>query len=274
MHRYGDNLEKAKCFVCGLHLNVINHGVNNKSVVTDRFFKAAHKALFENKQDGKPSQAFVYANETRKIPEHILRCSDVGVIPVSYDVRKENKDLISDLNKRIEEETYAEKKEKLQTKLENLEDFIKKLQKFIRDNWDRLTFFYRDENGLITQIKTRKPYIDTKTFRILKVQSKAGIFNQGVFSADELSKVKSYKKIRKGLIVVEGEFDQLSLAAQLHKMDKPIDVCALGGANGDIDTAMKISAERVCILHDNDEAGRKVLEKSKRNSYCFRINNT
>lgn len=263
--RYGDNLEKAKCFVCGLHLNlnVINHGVDNKSVVTDRFFKAAHKGLFENKQDGKPCQAFIYANETRKIPEHILRRSDVGVIPASYDVRKENEDLISDLNKRIDEETDAEKKEKLQAKLENLEDFIEKLQKFIRDNWDRLTFFYRDENGLITQIKTRKPYTDTKTFQILKVQSKAGIFNQGVFSDDELTKVKSYKKIRKGLIVVEGEFDQLTLAAQLYRMNKPIDVCALGGANGDINTAMKISAERVCILHDNDEAGRKVLEKAK-----------
>lgn len=168
--RYGDNLEKAKCFVCGLHLNldVINHGADNKSVVADRFFKAAHKGLFENKQDGKPCQAFVYENQIRKIPEHILRRSDVGVIPASYDVRKENEDLISDLNKRIEEETDAEKKEKLQTKLENLEDFIKKLQKFIRDNWDRLTFFYRDENGLITQIKTRKPYIDTKTFSNIK----------------------------------------------------------------------------------------------------------
>ena len=265
MHRYGDNLEKAKCFVCGLHLNLntINHGVDNKSVVIDRFFKAAHKGLFENKQDGKPCQAFVYANQIRKIPEHILRRSDVGVIPASYDVRKENEDLIADFNKRIEEETDAEKKERLQTELKNLEDFIEKLQKFIRDNWDRLIFFYRDENGLITQIKTRKPYIDTKTFQILKVQNKAGVFNQGVFSDDELTKVKSYKKMRKGLIVVEGEFDQLSLATQLYRMNKPIDVCALGGANGDIDTAMKISAERVCILHDNDEAGRKVLEKAK-----------
>ena len=74
MHRYGDNLEKAKCFVCGLHLNLntINHGVDNKSVVIDRFFKAAHKGLFENKQDGKPCQAFVYANQIRKIPEHIF----------------------------------------------------------------------------------------------------------------------------------------------------------------------------------------------------------
>ena len=265
MHRYGDNLEKAKCFSCGLHLNlnVINHGVDYTSIVADRFFEATHKSLFENKQDGKPCQAFVYANETRKIPENILRRSDVGVIPANYDVNKVNEDLIADLNKKIEEETDVGKKEKLQTKLENLEDFIEKLQKFLRDNWDRLIFFYRDENGLITQIKTRKPYIDTKTFQILKVQNKSGVFNQGVFSDDELSKVKSYKKMRKGLIVVEGEFDQLSLATQLHRMDKPIDVCALGGANGDLETAMKIRAERVCILHDNDKAGKTVLDKAK-----------
>lgn len=56
MHRYGDNLEKAKCFRCGLHLNlnVINHGVNYTSIVAERFFEITHKALFENKQDGKP----------------------------------------------------------------------------------------------------------------------------------------------------------------------------------------------------------------------------
>ena len=119
MHRYGDNLEKAKCFSCGLHLNLntINYGVDYVSTIMDRFFEASHKALFENKQDGKPCQAFVYANETRKIPEHILRRSDVGVIPANYDVNKVNEDLIADLNKKIEEEADAEKKEKLQTKL-------------------------------------------------------------------------------------------------------------------------------------------------------------
>ena len=42
MHRYGDNLEKAKCFSCGLHLNldVINHGVDYNSIVAERFFEA------------------------------------------------------------------------------------------------------------------------------------------------------------------------------------------------------------------------------------------
>lgn len=206
LNLYGVDFKKGKCFhpSCGIHfnLNIINHDVDEIIIVADRFFKAAHKLLFESKQDGKPCQAFVYANETRKISEHILRRSDVGVIPVNYDFRKENEDLIEELNKKIDEEINADKKEKLQTKLENLEDFIEKLQKFIRDNWDRLIFFYRDENGLITQIKTRKPYIDTKTFQILKVQNKSGVFNQGVFSDDELSKVKSYKKCAKTLLLL------------------------------------------------------------------------
>lgn len=69
--------------------------------------------------------------------------------------------------------------------------------------------------------------------------------------------------MRKDLIVVEGEFDQLSLVTKLHRMNKPIDVCALGGATGDLATAMKIQAERVCILYDNDEAGKTVLDKAK-----------
>lgn len=140
-------------------------------------------------------------------------------------------------------------------------EFIIKLQKFINNNYNRLLFLYRDEKELITQIKTRKPYIDTKTFQILKVQSKAGIFNARLLSPDEFT-TKKHKNLVEKMIIVEGEFDQLAFATWALHNTLPIQSCALGGANGDIETALKIS-EKHCILYDNDDAGKNVLERAK-----------
>ena len=72
-------------------------------------------------------------------------------------------------------------------------EFLNKLQKIINDNYNRLVLFYRDEKELITQFKTRNPHADTKTFQIIKVQTRAGIFNARLFSPDELAS-KKHKK--------------------------------------------------------------------------------
>ena len=262
---YGEDLNKAKCFhpSCGLHLNlnIINGSVDYKNIVAEKFALKAHEHLFTKDQCGQPIQPFIYANKMRKISENILRRSDIGAIPLDYDVKKENDDLINELEQKIQYESDAEKKEKLQNKLNELLEFIIKLQKFINNNYNRLIFLYRDEKELITQIKTRKPYIDTKTFQILKVQSKAGIFNARLLSPDEFT-TKKHKNLVEKMIIVEGEFDQLAFATWALHNTLPIQSCALGGANGDIETALKIS-EKHCILYDNDEAGKNVLERAK-----------
>ena len=262
---YGNDLNKAKCFhpTCGLYLNlsVINGNVDYKIIVAERFTKKAHEHLFTKDQSGQSIQPFIYANKMRKISENILRRSDVGAIPLDYDVKNENGDLINELEQKIKDEADTEKKEKLQNRLNELLEFLIKLQKFINDNYNRLVFFYRDEKELITQFKTRKPYIDTKTFQILKVQSKVGIFNARLFSPDELIS-KTNKKLAEKMLIVEGEFDQLTFASWGLKNLIPIQSCALGGANGDIETALKLS-EKQCILYDNDEAGISVLERAK-----------
>ena len=260
-----EDYKKAKCFhpSCGLHLNlnVINGNVDYRIVVADRLATKLHEYLFTQDQNGQPIQPFIYANKMRNIPENILRRSDVGAIPLDYDVKKENEYLIKELEEKISEESDAKKKEKLQTKLNELLEFIIELQKFINNNYNRLVFFYRDERELITQFKTRKPYADTKTFQIIKVQSKTGIFNARLFSPDELSS-KKHKKLAERMLVVEGEFDQLTFASWDLKYLIPIQSCALGGANGDIETALKLS-DKPCIFYDNDEAGKSVLEKAK-----------
>ena len=262
---YGDDLNKAKCFHpnCGLHLNlnIINGNVDYRIIVADRFARKAHEHLFTKDQSGQPIQPFIYANKMRKISEDILRRSDVGANPVNYDVRAENEDLITEINKKIEKETNAKKKEELQTQLKSLEDFIEKLQKFLEDNYTYLVFFYRDKNELITQFKARKPYINTKTFRILKVQSKTGVFNFRLFSPNEPT-TKSHKKITGNMIIFEGEFDQLTFATWALHNALPIQSCALGGANGDTEIALKLS-EKPCLIYDNDDAGKNVLNKAK-----------
>lgn len=45
----------------------------------------------------------------------------------------------------------------------------------------------------------------------------------------------------------------------------------MGGATGDIDTALTIAKGNALIIHDNDEAGRKVLEKAKEKGTVYGI---
>lgn len=260
-----ENCKNAKCFHpnCGLHLNldVINGDVDYKIIAAERLAAEMHVHLFTQDQAGQPIQPYIYANKMRKIPETILRRSDIGAVPLDYDVKKENEDSIDELEQKINEESDAKKKEKFQNQLNELLEFIIELQKFINNNYNRLVFFYRDEKELITQFKTRKPYTDTKIFQIVKVRSKTGIFNARLFSPDELS-TKKHTKIAERMLIVEGEFDQLTFAAWAMNNVLPIQSCALGGANGDIETALKLS-DKPCIIYDNDEAGKNVLEKAK-----------
>lgn len=262
---YGEDLNKAKCFYpsCGLHLNldVLNGNVDYKIIAAERLAAEMHEYLFTQDQTGQSIQPYIYANKIRKIPETILKRSDVGAVPLDYDVKKENEDSIDELEQKINEESDAKKKEKFQNQLNELLEFIIELQKFVNNNYNRLVFFYRDEKELITQFKTRKPYTDTKAFQIVKVQSKTGIFNARMFSPDELS-TKKHTKIAERMLIVEGEFDQLTFAAWAMNNVLPIQSCALGGANGDIETALKLS-NKPCIIYDNDEAGKSVLEKAK-----------
>lgn len=262
---YGNNLEFGKCHHCNcglyLNLNVINGNVNYKSIVLERFKTNSHEYLFTKDQNEQPIQAFIYANQNRKISENILRRSDIGAIPLNYDVQKENEDIINELESKIDTESDIEKKEKSQTKLSELLNFLIKFQKFINDNYGKLAFFYRDEKELITQIKVRKPYTDTKNFQTFKESEKAGVFNTRLFSPDEMTKKKN-KKMAERIVILEGEFDQLTFATWAMNNVLPIQSCALGGANGDLETALKLS-EKTCLIYDNDNAGKAVLDRAK-----------
>ena len=113
-----EDCQKATCFHpnCALHLNlnVINGNVDYRIIAAERFATKAHEHLFAKDQTGQPIQPFIYANKMRNISENILMRSDIGAIPLDYDVKKENEDLISELEQKIKDESDTEKKEKLQ----------------------------------------------------------------------------------------------------------------------------------------------------------------
>ena len=71
---YGNNREFGKCHHCNcgryLNLNAINGNVNYKSIVLERFKSTSHEYLFTNDQNEQPIQAFIYANQNRKISEN------------------------------------------------------------------------------------------------------------------------------------------------------------------------------------------------------------
>lgn len=269
---YGDDLKQGKCFhpSCGLHLNLnkINYGTNYLNVILGRFFEASHDYFFSFTNQGKFHQPYIYAKDTRKIPYEILKMSDEGMVPADYNAEKENEDLIAEIKEKIDKETDPEQKEKYEKELKALSTFISNFQSNLNNSHDWFLTFYRDENNSFTQIKARKPY--SRDFKILiKIQDKTGVFNKNIFK--DMKKDAIPKKLQNKFCILEGEFDQLTFAVWCYENGLFFDSCALGGATGDIDTALTIAKGNALIIHDNDEAGRKVLEKAKEKGTVYGI---
>lgn len=267
-----DDLKQGKCFhpSCGLHLNLnkINYGTNYLNVILGRFFEASHDYFFKFTNQDTFHQPYIYAKDTRKIPYEILIRSDVGMVPPDYNVEKANEDLITEIKDKIEKETDTEQKEKYEKGLNALTTFISDFRSNLDSSHNWFLSFYRDENNSFTQIKARKPY--SRDFKILtKIQDKAGVFNKNIFK--DMKKDTIPKKLQNRFCILEGEFDQLTFAAWCYENGLSLDSCALGGATGDIDTALTIAKGNALIIHDNDEAGRKVLEKAKEKGTVYGI---
>ena len=259
---WGDNLERGTCFhtSCGLRLNLntINYGIDYKIIMYERLLEASKAKLLVKDEQGRHQPAYLYATEERKISDLILKHSDIGVMPSDYDFEKETEDLFTELNQKIKDEADENKKEKLQTSLSNLTEQKEKIKSFIGNNYQRLAFFYRDAKGRITQIKTRRPY--EKGFQIHKIRENVGVFNYYLFFKNETKTKNNSRK----LLIFEGEFNQLRFATLAMNNVWPIQSCALGGAQGaDLETALKLTSGNVCIVYDNDEAGKSVLDRAK-----------
>lgn len=269
---YGDDLKQGKCFhpSCGLHLNLnkINYGTNYLNVILGRFFEASHDYFFTMNNQDKFHQPYIYAKDTRKIPYEVLKISDVGMVPPDYNVEKENEDLITEIKEKIDKETDAEQKEKYEKGLNALSTYMSDFQSNLDNSHDWVLTFYRDENNSFTQIKARKPY--SRDFKILiKIQDKTGVFNKNIFK--DMKKDTIPKKLQNKFCILEGEFDQLTFSTWCYENGLFFDSCALGGATGDIDTALTLAKGNALIIHDNDEAGRKVLEKAKEKGTVYGI---
>jgi len=258
---YGDNFEKCKCFhpECGLHLNLntINYGVDYSVALSEKLFEHAKSQLMGKDWQGHEWRSYLYLKE-RGISDPVIRFSDLGVILRDFDAEKESQEFIEELKKRIKEEKEQEKKAQLEEKLAEFTSLVEKLKKFTDNNHDRLAFFYRDKKGYITQIKTRKPY--EKTFQILKIRKNAGVFNYLPFVNGE---PKGKSKARP-VGILEGEFNQLSWLTLQIEHAQLIPSCAVGGAQGaDLETALSLTTGNVCIIYDNDDAGRSLFEQAK-----------
>lgn len=269
---YGDDLKQGKCFhpSCNLYLNLnkINYGTNYLNVILGRFFEASHDYFFTMNNQDKFHQPYIYAKDTRKIPYEVLKISDVGMVPPDYKVEKENEDLITEIKEKIDRETDAEQKEKYEKGLNALMTYMSDFQNNLDNSHDWFLTFYRDENNSFTQIKARKPY--SRDFKILiKIQDKTGVFNKNIFK--DMKKDTIPKKLQNKFCILEGEFDQLTFAAWCYENGLFFDSCALGGATGDIDTALTIAKGNALIIYDNDEASRKVLEKAKEKGTVYGI---
>jgi len=146
------------------------------------------------------------------------------------------------------------------TDLKNINGKLKtEIASYVKD-WNRwLTFTYRDFYGNVTAIRIRK--IGTKEIYTLKATDNKGFFTRRPLMFTETDGIKS-------IFFVEGEFDATALDSSYmrttEKTNSDILIVSVGGTSGYADNIIYATKQMdipVFIAPDNDEAGKKALEK-------------
>jgi len=244
-----DNGNRAKCFHpnCGKHfnLNLINYGFNYKSVIAEEIYKD-FKAFFLADKNHMPYSFCT----TRGITPRIIEQSELGAVPFDYDSNKIFNRVIDEIEEKIRQNDSVEKNK---AKLEEIKELKIKFKNWTEQNAGNLCFFYRDQHGVITQIRARKPF--SKFFTTFKFGKKSGVFNAIPMSENV--------EFNTHLFVTEGEFNELQLQSVCDANLLSVPSCAVGGANTvDYETLFALGKE-VVIIYDNDDAGLEVLKKAK-----------
>lgn len=131
---------------------------------------------------------------------------------------------------------------------------INKYQKTDEESKNRITFTWLDTNGNIIGFSTRKPTDDEK------IKPKY-INNTGLGKADHLFNLTKEAE-GKDIVIVEGQFDALTATYFVLPQEeiRNYHFVAISGNNiseRQVTCLKELNCERVILLLDNDEAGRK-----------------
>lgn len=273
----------GKCFhpKCDGKINASNMEKEDKygfHDVLEKVIKDFQADLIEKNQE-----AYDYIVLERKIHPQCVKDSLIGSIPDQYK--------FDEVFKTVEERAVADLNEitlqiangniigreltVLELRKSNVEHVINHI-KMVKDNMKKslkfnkwICFFYTNELFKITSMKLRKP--NSKKFAMFKLGEFGG---NGVFGLNLFGSSSLGCDNESPLLQVEGEFNQLALQSLHLNVNEDADenisylnVIAAGSSNSpDFKTIKKIN-ESPCIIYDNDDAGRAVIDMACETMY-------
>jgi len=252
----------AKCFhpTCGQRVTAQSGTGPTMSQTLEGLYSVFHQELLTGRGG---RTALAYVRDTRGIAKEVIADAMLGAVPGQYDVQTLFEPLL-DATTQAEAQTKRRGRPRKDTFTPEdrrawLTERRTKLQNMLAHNAGWLALFYTDTAHHIVQIKLRKP--DTKQFVSWKVGQHAGLFGHDLFAPFQHPANLPHNR---ELLLCEGDFNVLQLQSLLRACGKRYaHVAAVGSANGiDTQTLDRLSPCPV-ILHDNDDAGRAMVEVLK-----------
>lgn len=266
----------GKCFhpTCGIRVTGKENEFNVVNKFMDKFYEKSHGLLITTKCD-----AYKYLQQ-RGIHPKVIFDAAIGIFEMDEDLEKYSQVLLTELiNEKNDllQLTYTGKKAQLEINskiyetekvIEEYKQLIIKIMNLLKSYKNSLCFFYTNETYGYTMLRLRKPF--TKEIAVIKIGEKVGVFGLSIFGLDE--KMTSYKDEETPLIVMEGEFNNLSLQSLVVKKAEQegqypeevgyLNCISIGSSSSpDFETINKLS-KMPTFIYDNDAAGLKVIENA------------
>jgi phage/plasmid-associated DNA primase len=244
------------------------------STVLERVAAECHQELMRLASVPNQQNAYTYLRDERHIHPQVIAEALLGAVPAQYDVRPYFEDPIAEVQKALDamatpgrgrpSKRDAEAKERLERRLQTLQESQGKLGELLEKYSGWVVFVYSDAAHHPVALRLREPY--QKRF----VSFKPGI--PGVFGHELFTPYKSqaHQQHNHDLLVVEGEFNLLQLQSLVCRYAEAIKespsyalACAVGSAsNVDVGTITRLAKHPVvCYDNDADEAGLEVVKR-------------
>ena len=184
----------------------------SKKLEANPIFRETQLTLFEIEKKSKAALQseggrvpLEYLQVARRVHPLVINALPVGAVPVDLNINKLFSKTIDEFNKAIRNAKGQDKIDQLEKDLAEFESKIQNLQERLSENPNYLIFIFKNAAGEICQLRFRGPH--TKAFTSWKVGSEAGLFGAETGS--------SHLTEDKNIVVVEGEFNLLSLQSVL-----------------------------------------------------------
>ena len=251
----GDTL--AKCFHPGCQKFITAYSADGERNPIQTFLweiaTLCKQELLRQKEvpDAFGSSGWRYLTEERQIHPQVLEDALVGIVPGNVDIPAMS---APHRNRMAELATNKGCSKEQQKRFEELLDRFDEAVNKLEETWHpgNIAFFYTNPRREILSIRFREPF--AKRFSWFKPFKLSGVFDPLLYDPELLAKSP-------GILLVEGEFNLLTLQSVLLRLDQHYQPClALGGASSVDWRTLKQYKNRWVLFADHDDGGQALAE--------------